>query len=157
MRWRRQVRRICDLLTTGGAQKVLPDHEAGNRGPEVRFRCVPEFGHQRVLLERLLHQAALDALPAAVYETNLAQAGGVRGGHVLDNDRDDVAWLEGVEIEGTLDRNLVWLVHARSRQAGGAWSLYVAVTTVLIPPRTVKSPTTVMRRGWTAATRSSRI
>ena len=27
---------------------------------------------------------------------------------------------------------------------------YVAVTTVLMPPRTEKSPTTVMRRGWSA-------
>ena len=34
---------------------------------------------------------------------------------------------------------------------------YVAVTVVLIPPRTEKSPTTVMRRGAQAATRSSRI
>src|SRR4051794_25602187 len=34
---------------------------------------------------------------------------------------------------------------------------YSAVTTVLIPPRTEKSPTTVMRRGRMAATRSSRI
>ena len=33
----------------------------------------------------------------------------------------------------------------------------VAVTIVLMPPRTEKSPTTVMRRGWHAATRSSRI
>ena len=34
---------------------------------------------------------------------------------------------------------------------------YVAVTVVLMPPRTEKSPTTVMRRGAHAATRSSRI
>ena len=41
--------------------------------------------------------------------------------------------------------------HDRSRVG------YVAVTTVLMPPRTVKSPTTVIRRGLHAATRSSRI
>jgi len=34
---------------------------------------------------------------------------------------------------------------------------YVAVTTVLMPPRGVKSPTTVMRVGAHAATRSSRM
>jgi hypothetical protein len=34
---------------------------------------------------------------------------------------------------------------------------YEAVTTVLIPPRTVKSPITVIRLGCTALTRSSRI
>ena len=34
---------------------------------------------------------------------------------------------------------------------------YVAVTVVVIPPRAEKSPTTVMRRGRQAATRSSRI
>ena len=36
-------------------------------------------------------------------------------------------------------------------------AVYSAVTTVLMPPRTEKSPTTVMRRGCSAATRSSRI
>ena len=44
-----------------------------------------------------------------------------------------------------------------SRSIRGSGFVYVEVTTVLMPPRTEKSPTTVMRRGWRAATRSSRI
>ena len=40
---------------------------------------------------------------------------------------------------------------------GGAWRSYSARTTVEMPPRTWKSPSTAMRRGRSAATRSSRI
>jgi hypothetical protein len=44
-----------------------------------------------------------------------------------------------------------------SRPPVSAGLTKVAVTTVEMPPRTEKSPTTVMRRGAQAATRSSRI
>lgn len=40
---------------------------------------------------------------------------------------------------------------------GGLACEYSAVTRVVMPPRAVKSPTTVMRRGAQAATRSSRM
>lgn len=96
-------------------------------------------------LERLLYDAALHAATAAVDESNLAQARGVRGAHVFFDKGPDVARCEGVQIQRAFDRDAV-------RHAA-----YVAVTTVLMPPRTEKSPTTVMRRGPHAATRSSRI
>ena len=44
-----------------------------------------------------------------------------------------------------------------SAAAPGAGCSYRAVTVVVMPPRTEKSPTTTMRRGEQAATRSSRI
>jgi hypothetical protein len=59
-----------------------------------------------------------------------------------------------VEVERALDRNPVSHLKAQSpkpkAQSPGVgryvWS-YDAVTTVLMPPRTEKSPTTVMRLG----------
>ena len=58
--------------------------------------------------------------------------------HVLLDDRLDVARREGVEIERAFDRDPVGHVTRPYR---------LAVTTVLMPPRTEKSPTTVIRRG----------
>jgi hypothetical protein len=44
-----------------------------------------------------------------------------------------------------------------SRRARSQPRSYSATTVVVIPPRAVNAPATVMRRGWQAATRSSRI
>ena len=68
---------------------------------------VPELLDQGMALERLLHDAALHALAAAMNQSNLAQAGSVRSGHVFLDHRRDLPWGEGVEIEATLDRNAV--------------------------------------------------
>ena len=87
-----------------------------------------------MVLERVLDDAALHAFAASVNQTHFAQARFVRRGDVLLDDRRDVTRCEGVEIDRVFDRNFL--------QDG-----YVAVTTVFIPPRTAKSPTTVMRRG----------
>jgi hypothetical protein len=38
-----------------------------------------------------------------VNHSNLAEPGGIRRGHVLLDDRRDVAWLEGVQIEDAVD------------------------------------------------------
>jgi len=94
-------------------------------------------------IERGLDDAALHAAPAAVNQTNLGQPRAGGGADVFVDHRRDVAWIEGVQIQLAFDGDL----HAR----------YSAVTTVLMPPRTEKSPTTVIRRGRMAATRSSRI
>ena len=103
-------------------------------------------------LERLLHDAALNALAAAVNQPHLAQSRLVRGVHVLLDDRLDVARREGVEIEGRLDRDVVSHVNSELPRANLPTSRplrdvgvrrrvyfsasYDAVTTVLMPPRT---------------------
>ena len=55
--------------------------------------------------ERLLHDAALYALAAAVNQPHLSQARGVCGVDILLDDRLDVARREGVEVERVLDGN----------------------------------------------------
>jgi hypothetical protein len=69
-----------------------------------------------------------------VNEPHLSEAGLVRGGDVLGDDRRDVARHEGMQVERVFDGDFV--------QDG-----YDAVTMVFMPPRTAKSPTTVMRCG----------
>ena len=87
-----------------------------------------------MVLQCLLDDAALDAFAATVNQPHLAQTCFVRGGDVLGDDRRDVARREGVEVERGFDWDFF--------QDG-----YDAVTTVFMPPRTAKSPTTVMRFG----------
>ena len=65
----------------------------------MRFRRVPELHHERVVLEGLLDDAALDAFAATVNQPDLAQTCFVRRGDVLGDDRGDVARREGVEVE----------------------------------------------------------
>ena len=117
----------------------------------MRLGRVVERAHEGVPLELLLHDAALHAVAAAVDQPHFAQAGGVGGGQVLVDDRADVARVEGVEIERGFDRNFGAIAPL------GLASRYFTVTIVVMPPRAEKSPTTVMRRGAQAATRSSRI
>lgn len=100
----------------------------------MRFRGVPELRHEGMVLQCLLDDAALDAFAATVNQPHLAQTCFVRGGDVLGDDRCDVARREGVEVERGFDWDFV--------QDG-----YDAVTIVFMPPRTAKSPTTVMRLG----------
>ena len=131
----------------------------------MRLGSVPEFDDERMVFERPLHDGTLHALAASVNESNLGEARCVRCVDVLLDDRRDVARRERVKIERLFDRNLSWLRSVVGEFGHGAPELpvgrcytgYVAVTTVFMPPRTAKSPTTRMRRGWHAATRSSRI
>ena len=87
-----------------------------------------------MVLQCLLDDAALDAFAASVNQPHLTQTCFVRGGHVLGDDRCDVARREGVEVERGFDWDFF--------QDG-----YDAVTIVFMPPRTAKSPTTIMRLG----------
>ena len=105
-----------------------------------------------MLLQHVLDDAALNAFAAAVDQADLTEAGFVRGVDVFRDDRCDVTRRELVQVEVVLDRNAV-----RHRATAYVGDGYDAVTTVLIPPRMEKSPTTVMRLGPHAATRSSRI
>ena len=116
-------------------------------------------------IEDLVNDPALNAFAASVNESDLGEARSVRRVDVLVDDRRDVARRERVKIERAFDRNLLWVRSVVGEFGHGAPALpmglcyagYVAVTTVFMPPRTAKSPTTRMRRGWHAATRSSRI
>lgn len=116
---------------------------------------IPELGHQGMSLECLLHDAALNAFAATVNQADLTQARRVRGSNVLLDDRCHVPWRERVQVELIVDGNAVR--HRFTSRWTYVGDGYDAVTIVLIPPRTEKSPTTVMRRGAHAATRSSRI
>ena len=95
---------------------------------------VPELHDEWMVLEGPLDDAALNAFAASVNQTHLTQAGFVRGGDVLLDDRRHVARRERMQVERAFDWDL--------RQDG-----YDAVTIVFMPPRTAKSPTTVMRFG----------
>src|SRR5512137_532672 len=97
-----------------------------------------------------MDDAPQDAGAPPVNDADLRQAAGVRFVDVLLDDRLDLARPERVEIERAVDGQDERLAVAHA-------FVYVAVTDVRIPPRGVKSPTTVMRLGRHAATRSSRI
>lgn len=73
----------------------------------MRFRGIPELGHERVPFERLLHYPALNALAPAVYQSNFAQSGRVRRGDVLLDDGRDLTRGERVEVEMIFDGDAV--------------------------------------------------
>ena len=81
--------------------------QARHRGAEMRLRGIPEFGHERMAIEHVLDDAALDALAAAVNQPDLAEAGVVRRRDVFLDDRWNVARGEGVEVERRFDRHPV--------------------------------------------------
>ena len=101
-----------------------------------------------MVLEGRLHNASLDADATSVDQAQFAKSGGVRCPNEFVDYRRDVAWGKGVKVELGLDRDDVRLCHA---------CLCSATTVVAMPPRTVNAPVTVIRLGWHAATRSSRI
>ena len=104
-----------------------------------------------MLCERPVNDGSLDAHAAPVDESYLGQAGGLGLAEVLLDHRGNVAGLERVKVELPFDGDPDgFLVHYASASK-------TAVTDVERPPRTEKSPTTVMRRGRHTATRSSRI
>lgn len=79
--------------------------EPRDGGAEVGLCRVPEFADERMACERLLHDAALHALPATVNQTDLVKPGGVGGGHIFLDDRGDIARGKRVEIERAVDRD----------------------------------------------------
>ena len=74
---------------------------------QVSFGGVPEFGDEGMPLERLLNDASLDALAAAVNQPDLTKTSFVRGVDVLLDDRRDVARRERVQVEVVFDRDAV--------------------------------------------------
>lgn len=119
-------------------------------------------------LERGLDDAPLHTRAAAVDESNLPQTSRVRLADVFIHHGRDVPRMKGVEIEGALDGDVVRMTpvvrHSRypvfrelPSPRPPAFFSYDAVTTVLMPPRTEKSPTTVIRLGLQAPASSSRM
>lgn len=75
-------------------------------GAEVGLRRVVKFAHERVLVQRALNDAALDAFAAAVNQTHLPQSCSVRGADVFVDDRRDVLGQKGMKVEAIVDRDL---------------------------------------------------
>ncbi|HEY6358045.1 MAG TPA: hypothetical protein VIX35_07365, partial [Vicinamibacterales bacterium] len=136
---------------------------------QVGLRVIPERHDELVALEDGLHDAALHASAPAVDEADLNQAAFVGRPQVLFDDRRDVPRLEGVKVELGLDGDDVGIGghgrHVRLTMCDGHslvdrrssiadLLLYSATTVVVMPPRAVNAPVTVMRRGAQAATRS---
>ena len=79
----------------------------------MTLRRVPERLHERMRLQRRLHDPALHAAAAPVNQPHFPQARVVRRAHVLLDDRSDVPRAEGVQVEEVLDRDAV---HSRRVQ-----------------------------------------
>ena len=89
--WVRCVRNLPARDRRGASIRT----KARGRGAQVGLGGIPEFLDQRVALQRLLDDAALDALAAPVNETDLAEPRLVGGADVLFDHRLDVARREG--------------------------------------------------------------
>ena len=75
---------------------------------------------ERMARQQRLHDRALHADPAAVDQPDLGEAPGLgRSSRYSSTTDDDVAWLEGVKVEGVLDRDADGSVVAQ-RPATGA-------------------------------------
>ena len=74
---------------------------------QVCFGGIPEFGDERMPLERLLNDASLNALAAAVNQPDLTKTSFMCRRDVLLDDRCDVAWRERVQVEMVFDGDAV--------------------------------------------------
>ena len=82
-------------------------NQSRDGGSQVGFRGIPELGDEWMPLERLLHDASLNAFAAAVNQPDLTQSGVVCRGDVLLDDRRHVARRERVQVEVVFDRDAV--------------------------------------------------
>jgi len=78
-------------------------HQESNRRAEMRVGIVKEFGDERVVVEQLLDDAALDPLASAMDKAQLSQACLVCGVDIVVNDRGDVFRDKGVKVETAVD------------------------------------------------------
>ena len=76
----------------------------------MRVGRIDEAGDERMLFEHRLDDPALDALAAAVNQSNLAQTRLVRGAYVFLDHGRDIARRERVQVERSIDRNLMGVV-----------------------------------------------
>src|SRR5262245_56237557 len=127
----------------------------------MRRRVVLECDDQRMAFELRLNDAALDAAAASVHEPHFTQSRLRRRVDVFLDDGSNLSRRKRVQIDLRFDWNSYRVIghHSSStRQPGDSQCrksnqpdtqprVYCTVTIVLMPPRTEKSPTTVMRRG----------
>ena len=71
------------------------------------LRRVPELLDERMVLERLLDDPALNTFAASVNQPHFAKAGLMRGADVLDDDRRNIPRRERVKIDRVLDRDFM--------------------------------------------------
>ena len=116
----------------------------------MSISVVPERFDKRVRLEGCLDKPTKHARATPMDDPDVAQSGGVRLLHVLVDDRSRVSRLERMQVQRAVYRQSERLLLAHG-------FVNAAVTAVRMPPRAVKSPTTLIRLGWHAVTRSSRI
>jgi len=102
-RLRTHAASMCAAAAIGGASRLTRADQTTVRGSQVCVRVVPELGDERMVVERVLDDAPLNAPPAPVDESELSQAGFVCGAHVLLDDRRNVTRREGVQIEFGFD------------------------------------------------------
>jgi hypothetical protein len=74
---------------------------------------VPELLDEGVPFQRLLNDAALNALAAPVNEPHLAKPRLVGGIHILFDNRLDIAGSERVQVEGAFDGHSVKIVNSQ--------------------------------------------
>ena len=70
----------------------------------MRLGSIPELDDERMTIEHLLHDPALNALAAAMNQPHLAQAGVMCRRHILLDDRRHVARGERMQVERVLNR-----------------------------------------------------
>ena len=81
--------------------------QSGDSRAQMGLRRVPELLDERMSLDCLLDDAALDALATAVNQADLAKPCLVRDGEVFGDNRGDVPGGERMQIQRALDRDLV--------------------------------------------------
>jgi hypothetical protein len=102
---------------------------------------------ERVIPQHLVDPRPLYPNPTPVYQSDLVEPCLVRRSDVFVDDGGNIARREGVQVDRVFDWNAMHVY----------WCGNLTMTVVLMPPRGVNSPSTVIRLGAQAATRSSRI
>ena len=113
----------------------------------MRVGGIAERFDHRVIPQHLVDAGALHPNASSMNQSDLPQPGLVSRADVLVHDGRNIARREGVQVDRVFDWNATHVYPCG----------YLAMTVVLMPPRGVNSPSTVIRLGAHAATRSSRI
>ena len=75
------------------------------RRAQVGFWCVPIVLDQRMIPQQALDPCPLHALPAPMYQSDLAETGIVRGAQVFVDDRENVARRKCMQVDAVLNRD----------------------------------------------------
>jgi hypothetical protein len=100
-----------------GGRRVGSPAQNRDRGPEMGAGIIEELDYERMAVQGLLHDTALNTLSAPVDQANGAQAGLMRRIEVLLDDRRNISGGEGVEVEAVPDgdRHRILLMHGYAR------------------------------------------